>query len=120
MRNYSLRQFSLLIILLSFNTILKAEEFEIARRAKKVSIICSRSALKLDSLTAHLLAEDIQRVSGYLPPVLTDNKLAKGNVIIIGSIGSAWINLLKSKLPPSEIEGKWECYNLSQQGENRA
>ena len=49
-----------------------ANNFELVTDRQKVSIIYDKDGVALDSIAAHLLAEDIERVSGYLPTVTTN------------------------------------------------
>jgi hypothetical protein len=60
---------------------LKANDFTIVNKDRKACIIYDSKGPAIDSITAHLLAEDIQRVTGYLPSVVTDLSMANGNVM---------------------------------------
>src|SRR5689334_12144633 len=84
---------SLLVFSLSANTPLFAQ-LTLVSKSIKVSIVYDSSAPKLDSISAHLLASDIQQVTGYQPQVFTDLSKAKGNVIAIGALGSTLIEKL--------------------------
>lgn len=105
----------LLLLLITF--ILWSEKsgataFDLVTATHKVTIVYEEGPNKLDSISAHLLAADIQRVTGYLPVVLTDLKAASGNVILIGGLRSGQLNRFKNQLNLHELEGKWECYQL--------
>lgn len=89
-----------------------AVPFDLVTPQSKVSIVYDKDECKLDSIIANLLAEDIKRVSGYQPVVYTDISKAKGNVIIIGSIGSKLIGSLGNKTITANLNGKWECYSF--------
>jgi hypothetical protein len=105
----SLFVFTLILVLPAFSEI-KATPFDIVTPQTKVSIVYASSGSRLDSISAHLLAKDIQSVTGYLPPVFNDVLKAKGNVIIIGSIHSLLIKSLAGN--SQQLQDKWECYSL--------
>lgn len=81
----------------------------------KVSIVYNKEASKLDSITAHLLADDIQRVTAFKPAVITDLAKAKGNIIVIGAVQSPLVQKVLGGQSSfaQQIKGKWECFGLS-------
>ena len=89
-----------------------AAQFELVTAKNKVTIYYQKGEYKLDSITAHLLASDIELVSGYQPKVLTDISNAKGNIIIIGRAESALVKNVGNKAFDPAIKGKWESYSL--------
>ena len=89
-----------------------AQQFELVTAQNKVTIYYQKSESKLDSIAAHLLASDIELVSGYRPKVLTDIFNAKGNIIIIGRADSKLVKDFGNKASDPDIKGKWECYSL--------
>jgi hypothetical protein len=101
-----------MLTLLLFITGLQAFaiNFPIVTPQAKVTIVYARDDHKLDSITAHLLATDIERVTGYLPKVITNMADARGNVILIGTLQSALIKGLN--LNQAALQGKWESYSL--------
>jgi hypothetical protein len=89
-----------------------AADFTLISKSKKVSIVYERNDNAIDSITANLLAQDIQRVTGYLPVVSKDISKVKGVVIIIGSLNS---KLVQDLLGPKSsavlgLKDKWESY----------
>jgi hypothetical protein len=86
--------------------------FDLVTPQTKVTIYYQKAEAKLDSVTAHLLASDIELVSGYRPGVSSDISTAKGNIIIIGQVGSELINHFGNKAADPDLKGKWECYSL--------
>jgi hypothetical protein len=101
----------ILMLLISGASYAKAVAFPIVSPQAKVSIVYAADDKKLDSIAANLLAQDIKRVSGYLPAVYTDLTKAKGNVIIIGTLQSKLIASLNDQYF-EQLNGKWECYSL--------
>jgi hypothetical protein len=93
---------------------LQAADFTITGRSANATIIYDSKAPTIDSIVAHLLAHDIQRVAGYVPKVVTDLSAAKGNVIVIGSVGTKLVkNFVGQQSAISKnLNGKWECYAL--------
>ncbi|TKB96240.1 glycosyl hydrolase 115 family protein [Pedobacter cryophilus] len=98
-------------LFLFFCSPLKAQNFEIFTSKHKVSIVYSRQSVKLDSITAHLLAKDIYAVSGYLPLVYTDVKEAKGNVIILGNSQHSPAQSFP-EYDASLLKNKWEVFSF--------
>lgn len=86
--------------------------FPIATKALNATIIYSDKEPKLDSISANLLADDIRRVTGRRPTVLTDLSKAKGNIIVIGSIKSAFVQRFISNESEEyrQLNGKWESF----------
>lgn len=107
-----LKKLSLSFTILLFATVAaNANRFEILTPQTKVCIVYAAGEHKLDSITAHLLAADIERVSGYLPQIYTKLSQAKGNAIIIGSLNSALIKGIKGGYDTA-IKDTWERYSL--------
>ena len=87
--------------------------FDIVRAQNKATIVYAKEGVHLDSICAQLLANDIEKVTGYKPKVLGDISKATGNIILIGTINAP---LIKAFLPASKlaaIQGKWECYAMT-------
>ena len=92
-----------------------AQDFVVLDKNTKASIVYDSKGPKLDSVTAFLLQQDIKRVTGFQPMVLTDLFKISGNVIVIGNVNSAFIRKL---LPATStlnqaLKDKWECYGLT-------
>jgi hypothetical protein len=86
-----------------------AQNFDFVTSKSKVSIFYDTECT-LDSIAANLLADDIERISGFRPFASSDIMNAAGNVIIIGSIHSKIIGQFRNKTNLDSLEGKWECY----------
>ncbi|MCW3110808.1 MAG: hypothetical protein JWQ09_5314 [Segetibacter sp.] len=87
-----------------------AQQFDIATAAGKVFIVYPATGKKLDSITANLLANDIEAVTSVRPVVTNNIEKVSGNVIIIGTFNSRLIQSLKDPYF-KQLEGKWECYS---------
>jgi hypothetical protein len=88
--------------------------FPVVTKDGKVTIVFDNHGPKLDSIAAHLLANDIEMVTGYKPDVITDVSKAKGNIIVIGNIQSKLVQKF-IKQPSSvykNLSNKWECFAL--------
>ena len=109
-KNYASYKYLLLSLLLITSMQAYALNFDIVTSKTKVTIVYAKDDHKLDSIAAHLLAADIERVTGYLPKVITNISQAKGNVILIGTMGSKLIKGVN--LNTSALKGKWESYCL--------
>jgi len=101
-----------IICLVGLYSFSRAADFTMVSKTTKVSIVYTQHESKLDSISAYLLAQDIQRVTGYLPTVFDDISKAKGSVIIIGSIESKLVQNLLGQQSKEYInlKGKWESY----------
>jgi hypothetical protein len=99
-----------LVAMLTVSLSAFAVNFDFVTPQSKVTIVYARDDHKLDSIAAHLLAADIQRVTGYLPKVITNINQAKGNVILIGTLQSKLIKALA--LNTAALNGKWESYSV--------
>ncbi len=85
--------------------------FEIYSKKHQAVILYDKDGSPLDSITAHLLAEDIYKVTHYKPKVITNSKDAEGNVIVIGSITSKLMNpFIDKKLIKGNFSNQWESY----------
>ncbi|PTQ98203.1 glycosyl hydrolase family 115 (putative glucuronidase) [Mucilaginibacter yixingensis] len=87
-----------------------ADQFPLVTPQSKIAIVYDAAECKLDSISANLLADDIQRVSGYRPVVSPDLSTVKGDAIIIGSINSKQVSALKQPAMVPALKGKWESY----------
>jgi len=102
----------MLLWLLSLPYAIKAQEFSFATKGNPVMILYSKGGPKLDSIAAHLLAQDIQRITGTLPQVVTNVNSAKGNVVVIGNAQSNLVQSFSGKQSTLQknLQGKWECF----------
>lgn len=89
-----------------------AARFDLVNADAKVSIYYEQGGPKLDSIAAHLLAADIERVSGYLPKVDTNLANASGNVIVLGRAGSEIVGRFGKQAADAALTGQWERYSL--------
>lgn len=101
-----------ILIALSLPVLANTQQFEMVTVQNKVTIYYQKGESKLDSIAAHLLASDIELVSGYHPKVSTDISNAKGNIIIIGKADSELVKSFGNKAFDPALKGKWECYSL--------
>ena len=103
-----------LLLFCSFDGMAQQHVFVVVTKTAKVSIVYGADGPKLDSIVAHLLAEDIERVTGYRPVVGTDVAAVRGNVIVIGGVGSPVIERVAGRSPVvSGLAGKQECFGLA-------
>ncbi|OQP52683.1 glycosyl hydrolase 115 family protein [Niastella populi] len=91
-----------------------AQDFSFTDKEKGVQILYSTAGPKLDSIAAHLLANDLQLLTGSRPAVITDRAQAKGNVIVIGNISAPLIQQFTGKQSSliTALKNKWECFAL--------
>ncbi|CAN5439679.1 glycosyl hydrolase 115 family protein [soil metagenome] len=111
MVKYLNKRWLILLVVITLAKVAYAQDphFDLVTKQNHVSIIYDSAECKLNSIVAHLLAKDIESVTGYLPQVQTNLALAKGNVILIGSIGSGLIKNFPGSYAAA-LNGKWECY----------
>jgi hypothetical protein len=87
------------------------QKFDIVTPGTKAGIVYDTECT-LDSIAANLLADDIERISGYRPMVSADISRANGNVIVVGSITSKTLDQFRSKINLDSLKGKWESYGF--------
>jgi hypothetical protein len=114
MCRYFFAKFVLVLLFVPMQQLARAADFPVVTSTSKVTILYDKTQA-IDSITAHLLAEDIERVTGYLPAIVTDLSKARGNLIVIGAIQSFFIQKFISKQSAfyKNLVGKWECYGLT-------
>src|SRR5690606_19554613 len=91
----------------------KKDYFTVVEGTSTTNILYDASDYKLIQKSATFLAEDIERVTGKKPAILTSSNQASGNTIIIGTIGhSALIDQLiaSKKLNVDAIKDQWERF----------
>jgi hypothetical protein len=99
------------ILLISLDLSGQDVTFPVVTKKEKVTIVYDDQGPKIDSVSATLLALDIERITSYKPDVVTKLSKAKGNVIIIGSIGSSLIKKVFEGSPVyKKLKNKWECF----------
>jgi hypothetical protein len=70
---------------------------------------------KLANMAAGLLADDVQRVTGKRPRIVTDPARLAGHAIFIGSIGNSRLidrMIAAKKIDVSDVQGRWETCKL--------
>lgn len=80
---------NLILFVLSFiffSTTIYADDFVIVGKQQQVSIYYHPEAHRIDSLMAQFLAQDIEKVSGIKPKIITDISLLKGDVIFLTQV----------------------------------
>ena len=82
-------------------------QFTIADEDETVSIVYDIESSALDSIVAHLLARDIEAVTGNRPDIYTELEGVNGNVIVIGDISSG---LIKDHISTDGLKVQWETY----------
>ena len=107
------RSFSWLFFLsLFYCSLCTAQKHAFLIRAGEVTILWSREGPRLDSVAAHLLAADIEGVTGKKVPVTTDVAKAAGNVIVIGNITSGLVQRFIGSRSPllTGLQNQWESF----------
>jgi len=94
-------------VLILMSSRLYAQEFDILNGQQIVSICYQKNTNSLDSVAAHLLAKDIEQVSGKKPIVSTNIKDLKGNVIILGLFNQSAAQKFNN-FDQYHLQGKWE------------
>src|SRR5689334_15625769 len=109
--NFSNAFFVALLLITDFCSA-QRNSFPIVTASAKVSIVYDSKSVRLDSIVANLLAEDIERVTSFRPKVIKDIALAKGTVIVIGNIQSALVQKFIPAQSPvhKDLLNKWECF----------
>ena len=91
------------------------EDFPIATASQTASIYVDQNDDWLVHKSASLLQNDIEKVTGKKPELISSFSSSAKNIIIIGTInGSSTINKLiaEKKLSADSIKDKWEAFKL--------
>ena len=101
-----------LFLLLTLPTVSLAQEFPFTDKDKPLQIVYSKNGPKLDSIAAHLLANDIKLATSTRAQVLAEGAPLKGNVIVIGNIESSLVKPYydKTSVGYKKVKGQWERY----------
>ena len=101
-----------LSLLLLVPAVSLAQDFPFTDKEKPLQIIYSKNGPKLDSIAAHLLANDIKLATNTEAQVVTNAAQLKGNVIMIGSIESPLVKPYYDKTGAGykNVKGQWERY----------
>ncbi|MEL0457358.1 glycosyl hydrolase 115 family protein [Flavobacteriaceae bacterium SZ-1-7] len=87
------------------------DTFEIFTSTNKSVILYNKTMGDLDSITAYLFADDVFKITGYRPEVISNINDAKGNVIVIGGIESDLVGHFFEKAEiNSNFKNQWESY----------
>ena len=89
------------------------DQFTLSASGTATPILYDTADLKLIALSAGFYANDVERVTGTRPEVLTEVSGSVDRVVIVGTLGhSALIDDLarRGKLQTDEIRGTWERY----------
>ncbi len=87
------------------------KDFPLVTNENRATILVDEKDDKTVRLCAGLFADDVERVTGQIPSLLTDISEAGSNCVIIGSIeDSQIIKMLisKQKIDVTGIKGQWE------------
>jgi Glycosyl hydrolase family 115/Gylcosyl hydrolase family 115 C-terminal domain len=106
--------FLLLVVFVSSICSAQTKTFPVVTKNNKLTIVYGNDAPALDSIAAHLLASDIERVTTYRPAVTTNADGASGNIIVIGSVNSGLLQRFANRNSSffNKLNGQWECYGL--------
>jgi hypothetical protein len=86
-------------------------DFKLVDNKIPAGILYDRDDCKLVEIAANNLQQDIEKVTGATPVVMTNLEDLNNNAVIIGTVGqSKYIDRLikESKVDSSDISGKWE------------
>lgn len=92
----------------------EAQSFWLTPGKTPLMILYNAEGPKLDSVAAYLLADDVQRVTGVRPRLITASSQARGQVIVIGNAQSRLVRTFISDQSPlvKKLQGRWECFAL--------
>src|SRR5690349_8226474 len=89
-----------LLFLLLLPFLATAQSFSFDTKAEGLTILYSQQEPKLDSISAQLLADDIEQVIGKRPKISSNLAGVKGNVIVVGNITS---DLMQQFIPKQSL-----------------
>jgi len=89
----------------------EAKDFGLVAQGKAADIYIDSKDSKTVLLSAGLFADDVERITGLKPKVLSNNSSLSPSCVIVGSIEESELIkklIKKKKIDVSEIKGKWE------------
>lgn len=109
------KNYILLFFALSFTACLGQDTnnaFSIFDGKNAIPIVYDDKGTSLDSISAYLLANDIEKVTGTKPIVMPFNKTVNVNAILIGNVTSRFIKLfLKDSIPETFLKQRESFYH---------
>ena len=86
--------------------------FELVTKHKVATIFYDLAEPELIGITAHLFAEDIERITGRKPVISTDLQEVNGNVILLGTLAHSKVlaSLAERHKEIGVIKGQWEQF----------
>jgi hypothetical protein len=89
--------------------------FAICANGAVAQVFVDPGDAKLVNIAAGLLCDDIERVTGRRPELVTDAAKVTGNAIIIGTAGRG--SLVDKLLDTRDLVGQWETYKIAVSGD---
>jgi hypothetical protein len=83
---------------------------------KAAAVYVDSGDFKLANIAAGLLCDDVQRVTGAKPALITDPAKLSGQAIIVGTIGYSPVLdqlIAQGRFDATGITGQWETYRLA-------
>ena len=90
--------------------------FVLSDKSVVTNLLIDEKDFAVVRITANMLADDIERVTGRKPAVCTSAEKKAGTMVIAGTIGkSCWIDRLvkKKKISVDSLQGKWESFVIT-------
>ena len=87
--------------------------FTLAAEGSAATICIDTCDARVVTIAAGLLADDVERLTGFRPQIQTSESLPEGPAVIAGTIGKSFLvdEFSKKGLIDTEtLQGKWESY----------
>jgi hypothetical protein len=91
-----------------------ADGFALCANGAVAQVYVDPSDSKLVNIAAGLLCDDIARVTGRRPELVTDPAKVAGNAIIIGTAGRG--SIVDKLMDTRDLVGQWETYKIEVRG----
>jgi len=91
-------------------------DFALAQGGQLADVFIAPEDFKCDQIAANLFAEDVGRVTGHKPAMVTDAAKLRGPAVFIGTLGhSPVIDRLvtNGKLDAKQLQGQWESFIIA-------
>src|ERR1700722_19736528 len=91
-------------------------DFKLVQGAQLAPVCVAPGDFECVRLAANLLADDVERVTGHKPVVVTGSERVNGSAVIVGTLGqSPLIDRLVAagKLDAKQIVGQWESFLIT-------
>ncbi|HTB62887.1 MAG TPA: glycosyl hydrolase 115 family protein, partial [Opitutales bacterium] len=91
----------------------KDGDFKLAQGTQMAEVFVAPEDFKCDQIAANLFTEDVERVTGHKPSLVSDAAKLKGPAVILGTLGQSPVIdklVADGKFDAKQLQGQWESF----------